>query len=323
MKIFAIFSLVIIMNYSHGRYTSDWSINTDTSVTQECLRKSLKHMNFDQDIETALTQTSNVVCHTKLSNGIQIKLTFDLREQRWECFLYKSLVETLDIEYDKCKQIDKDSTPIEPPKQSETNNELITDEEEDDEANIDALNQDIQEKDQNNQAESNEEEAEVPKNNNQNNLGLGGVEQNANREKLMNEDKDQEDVNQNSQGRQSNAGLDNQAQAAENADNQAQAAKNADNQAQAAENADNQAQAAENADNQDQAAEKADNQAQPAEKAGNQETVEGDEEPTDKQSNPDADEQANGVEYQNDKQQTFDLINQEEANDDDDTVKEQ
>jgi hypothetical protein len=138
----------------------------------------------------ALKQTTNIVCLTQINNGINIKLTFNFREQRWECLLYKSLIESLSIQYEKCRQIDQDNTPIEA---SKTNND--DEEEEDDEAKIDKMNQ-------NNRSEKDEEEPEENKNSNQNNLDLGGPDQNVN------------------PGRQSNIGLDDREQVVENTDNQ-------------------------------------------------------------------------------------------------------
>jgi hypothetical protein len=214
-------------------------------MIEECLRKSLKHIDLDQDIQTASKQTKNIVCHTKVNNGINIKLTFDFQEQRWECSLYKSFVDSLAIQFEKCTETEKNSKPIEEP---QTNNEEeVDDEEEDDEAKIDEINQEIKNKDQddddqlkdseedvddendnknqndadldevkdkdeeNNRPDDDVVESDEDKNPDQNNLGLGGSNQNVNSNK---------GINQNSQGRQSNAGLDHQGSAMTNVGNQ-------------------------------------------------------------------------------------------------------
>jgi hypothetical protein len=144
-KIFLLIIIVLLVNYSHGRYVSEWSTSSDNSLIDECLRKSLKYINRMQESKATLSDISKIVCKTQFYNGINIKLTFQLQEQAWECLLYKSLVQILSVQYEKCVQIDKENLPEDIPQrlESKKKNSDVGD----DEAKIDKLRQGVPEED--------------------------------------------------------------------------------------------------------------------------------------------------------------------------------
>jgi hypothetical protein len=151
-----VFLLTLIVNYSYSRNVLGWSTTTDRSTIDECLKVALSHIHADKhDTDQYKPKVKNIVCKTKISNGIHIKLYFDLEKQKWECLFYKSFVETLSVQYEKCSQIEKENSPEKP----QVNN--IKEDDDDDEAKIDEINQRAREKDtDNNQVKSEDEEVQ-------------------------------------------------------------------------------------------------------------------------------------------------------------------
>ena len=95
-----------------------WSTATDPSLIEDCLRKGLAsirggHVNNDE-----LSQASDVVCKTQIVNGMNIRLTFVLDKQRWRCTYYKSFIATLDTQLEECKQLQEEV--VEAPKSEST-----------------------------------------------------------------------------------------------------------------------------------------------------------------------------------------------------------
>jgi hypothetical protein len=171
---FLLLIVILITNYSHGRYVDQWSTTKDSFLINEGLRISLKHINSYQDREAAISDASNIVCKIHIMNGLNIKLTFDLLQESWECLLYKPTVSVLGIRYEKCTRVEKEDLPQQLPQannvddeaavdklnqgaQKQASNNANTNEEEDDEAAVDKLNQGVQKQASNN-ANTNEEE---------------------------------------------------------------------------------------------------------------------------------------------------------------------
>ncbi|CAF1180537.1 unnamed protein product [Rotaria sordida] len=208
--------LVLIADYSYGRYTVRWIRTNDQTLIDECLEKSLKHMNLGEDITVLQSKVSNIICKTRFLNGINIKLYFELEQQKWKCLLYKPLVETLGIQYERCMQPqDDDSLEEGQSKQSNqiiqeepqvnndnkveeepqvNNDNRVEEEEEDDEAKIDALNEQERKK------EIKNDETEIDNRNqpisNEDTNNQQGSEQNADRnEKISNDQVENENMN--------------------------------------------------------------------------------------------------------------------------------
>jgi hypothetical protein len=137
---FFLILIILFTTYSQGRYVSAWSKTSDRSLIDECLRKSLKYINRMEDSQVTISDVSKIVCKTQFYNGLNIKLTFQLHEQRWECSLYKSLIQILSVQYEKCVKIDKENLPEEIPKNENSNAN-------NDEAKIDKLRQDVHKQD--------------------------------------------------------------------------------------------------------------------------------------------------------------------------------
>ena len=111
MKILWHFLLVVLLaTGSRQRFISRWSETTNPALLEESLRKVASHLNPDHDNADLLSKASNVIFRTRFFNGIHIKLCFTLEQQRWKCFLYKSVVKTLSVQYENCTRLqDEDS----------------------------------------------------------------------------------------------------------------------------------------------------------------------------------------------------------------------
>ncbi|CAF0876765.1 unnamed protein product [Adineta ricciae] len=132
--------LLCIAHASYGRYLEDWNPTTDEALIEEALKKSLKSISIQQNVDLSQTDVADIACETHFENGLHIKLTFSLEKQKWECALYKSSVEVIGIENAKCEQVEQENPPSntqdeqqEPVKDNEV--------EADDEAQIDATSQ--------------------------------------------------------------------------------------------------------------------------------------------------------------------------------------
>lgn len=97
---------------SYGDVVPTWMINTNPTLIEECLRKSLQHVSFRPPEDINLADASNIVCETQLDNGLLIKITFDFQEQTWQCFLYKSVIQILNIRFEKCKLLEKEELAV-------------------------------------------------------------------------------------------------------------------------------------------------------------------------------------------------------------------
>lgn len=202
--------LALIANYSHGRYVAEWSITTDQSLIDECLSSALRQLSKNQDTDVSQSKIANLVCKTKLLNGLHIKLYFDLGQQRWECSFYKPPIEALDMQYDKCNQIENQNSPEQIQQQPSPLND-------DDEAKIDKLSQDVNQNQQDseqkadNNVEETDDEEDLNKDPDNANTNDGennqqDPTQNAdenNDEETLNKDSDKDDEN-NQQGSQEN-----------------------------------------------------------------------------------------------------------------------
>ena len=102
-----VFLLILIVNNSHAKNIDGSSGTTDESIVEDCLKIALHKINRDEgDNDDADAKVTNIVCKTRIKDGINIKLSFDRGQQRWECSFYKSFVQTLPIQYEKCTQIE-------------------------------------------------------------------------------------------------------------------------------------------------------------------------------------------------------------------------
>lgn len=104
LKIFFLF-IILIINYSFGRPVDEWSQVTDTISINEWLTRTLKGLRKEYGVEAAISEVKNIICKTELNNGYHIKLMFDHQEKKWECILYKSIVETIRLKYEQCIEI--------------------------------------------------------------------------------------------------------------------------------------------------------------------------------------------------------------------------
>jgi hypothetical protein len=144
------FLLVLLhVHCSHGdQLVGGWSTYTDQVLIEDCLERALIHLNGGQLDSSLRAKVSNIVCKTQVVNGLNIRLNFDFGEDMWQCSYYKSFNRTFETQLEQCKRVVKDDEipttglPFVPE----------TDDEDDDEAKIDALHQQVQS--ENNEAKS-------------------------------------------------------------------------------------------------------------------------------------------------------------------------
>ena len=118
-----------------------WSTSSDQELIDKCLSKALVELNGGLVDSSLRTKVSNIVCKTQIVNGLNIRLSFDFGDDTWQCSYYKSFNPALETQLEQCKRVvkeDESSTAGQPfvPERD--------DEEDDDEAKIDALNQQVQ-----------------------------------------------------------------------------------------------------------------------------------------------------------------------------------
>jgi hypothetical protein len=159
--------VVCLSTYCYGeQLLGGWSTSNDETLKEDCLKKALVNINGADVGDNIQSQVSNYVCKTQIVNGLNIKCTFVLNEQDWQCSYYKSFTQNkaLGVQLEQCKQIEEendDEQGLEQPTVSDENTnkeqravlnddkeeeevELkslpLSENEEDDEAEIDALN---------------------------------------------------------------------------------------------------------------------------------------------------------------------------------------
>ena len=133
----------------HGRSISEWSINTDPSIINECLTKSVRYINRHEEAEVQSQDAKNVVLTSHINNGYNLKITFDLGGKHWECKLYKSLVQVLSAKLEECVQASPEN------EQEQSNNDIDNSEKQ-----IDELNQEQQAADKANVLSNQEDKEE-------------------------------------------------------------------------------------------------------------------------------------------------------------------
>jgi hypothetical protein len=115
-------SLLCFIESFSGREVSDvWSVSRDQQLIEASLQKALRRVNNGESGRALREKVSNIVCQTQVLNGLKIKLDFKLKDQQWQCSLYKSFVNAVDIQWERClsnNEEDEDTVdePVEEPK---------------------------------------------------------------------------------------------------------------------------------------------------------------------------------------------------------------
>ena len=86
-------------------FLSGWSTSTDEVLIQECLKKALTSIQGGYFDEDARSHVSNVVCKTQSVNGLHIRLSFSVGQERWQYSFYKSFTESSDLELEQCQRV--------------------------------------------------------------------------------------------------------------------------------------------------------------------------------------------------------------------------
>ena len=148
-----IFIFILLVNYSYERSINEWTRTNDGLLIDECLKKSLQHINLRQYIiKKTITDVKNIFCQTRINNGISIKLTFMLEDQTWQCILYQSIEQTFNIEYERCNRIEIEYQRCDRIEKENQLEQIIN------KATIDEINQNKQEKSNINQETNNQQQ---------------------------------------------------------------------------------------------------------------------------------------------------------------------
>ncbi|CAF3361300.1 unnamed protein product [Rotaria socialis] len=204
--------LILVANYSYGRYAIKWVRTNDQPLIDESLKAATAHHRFDQYGDDLQSKITNIVCKARIFNGIRIKLYFEIEKQVWKCLLYKPLVQALGIYCENCTQVTDENSLEEFQLQHNDKidhekpqvNDERQKEETDDEAKIDEIHQHGEEKETNNDEtnndETNNDEPQADNNNQQaHNEHLNqqpGFERDTDEnEKVSNENQDDDETN--------------------------------------------------------------------------------------------------------------------------------
>ena len=137
MNLVHLLFLELIIGNSYAQSLFEWSVNNKPELIEDCLRKSIHYVNFQPVDEINLADASNILCETKIDNGLHIRITFDYQDRAWQCFLYKSVIQILTIRFDKCKVLENEELIARAQRQQ-------TQVEKENEVKIDELNKPIQ-----------------------------------------------------------------------------------------------------------------------------------------------------------------------------------
>jgi len=100
----SIIVLVLLSSYCYCEHIlGGWSTSNDDNLHRDCLNKALVHIHGDQLNDEIRSQASDLSCKTQIVNGLNIKCTFTLNGQKWQCSYYKSFIQTLDTQLEECK----------------------------------------------------------------------------------------------------------------------------------------------------------------------------------------------------------------------------
>ena len=103
---------LIVVHIYGDEYPPAWTTLTDDSLLDECLQKALVHIHGTSVDGDVRFQVEDVLGRTQTINGMNIMLTFVLHGQKWQCSLYKSFLQTFDVQLEQCKQVNDDPLPV-------------------------------------------------------------------------------------------------------------------------------------------------------------------------------------------------------------------
>jgi hypothetical protein len=108
MKSFLICLILLSTYCCCERLLGGWSALEDDSLKSECLDKALTHIHGAPANDEIRSEASNLNCQSQLVNGLNIKCSFVTRGEKWQCSYYKSFVQVLETQLEKCdKQKDE------------------------------------------------------------------------------------------------------------------------------------------------------------------------------------------------------------------------
>lgn len=148
-----------------------WSLSTDEELKAKWLKAGLNHIRTGEGGDDVQSSVSDLVCHTQIVDGMNIKCKFTVQNQKWQCSFYQAFIEDSALEIDDCLEVDNTPTSKdnddnekdaeEPAAQQKQvlNEEQGGGGEEDDELKVDELNQQqLANQNENNQEKDDEEQ---------------------------------------------------------------------------------------------------------------------------------------------------------------------
>ncbi|CAF2393362.1 unnamed protein product [Rotaria sp. Silwood2] len=127
MKLFTIF-FVLLSTYCYCEpLLGGWKTSDEESDKQEWLKIALVNIRGNEVLDQVQSDVSDLVCETQIVNGLNIKCSFSLSGEKYQCSYYKSFIQPFDTQVEKCDTV-KDQQA-----QEENKNDLSSEEHNDEE----------------------------------------------------------------------------------------------------------------------------------------------------------------------------------------------
>ena len=88
----------------------NWTVTSDQLVINGYLEKALADITKREVDKDLMSRASDILCQTQMLNGQNIRLTFGFDEKRYRCTFFKSLIQTLELQLEKCSTIQPETT---------------------------------------------------------------------------------------------------------------------------------------------------------------------------------------------------------------------
>ena len=133
MKLFSFFLPLLLISCYGEQLLGGWSISNDDVDNHNWLRMALIHINVAEINNDIQSRVSDLICRKQIVNGLNIKCSFVLQGEKWECSYYQSFVPTLNTEIEKCQKIEAESNSEENDDEQEIEPAIISNDDELDE----------------------------------------------------------------------------------------------------------------------------------------------------------------------------------------------
>lgn len=122
MKLLIIIFILFSTSCYCERLLGGWTESDDDSLKSFWLSQGIQKIFGLQSDNALQSQATNLKCITQIVNGLNIKCTFVINGEKYECSYYKSFVQTIETKVDECNSLGreqdasngKESQPVEP-----------------------------------------------------------------------------------------------------------------------------------------------------------------------------------------------------------------